>query len=182
MEKISINLLPPEIEVSAQQKSNKDILVTVSISLLVLSIVVSAIMLGFELYQKSNLSKTEQNLKELKNQVALLDEEEKLNFVLKNRLQGISTIYPRDIFQSKSYNFLTSLIPQDLRFLVYSVNRTGKASVSGDTISNPALGTFFDRLTDPASNEGRINTTNIDSLSLVQNGRIRFDLTIVLKE
>lgn len=182
MEKISINLLPPEIGVLAQQKSNQNVLVTFSVALLVLSITVSMIMLGFELYQKSSLSKAQEELTTIKNQITSLDQEEKLNFVLKNRLQGISKIYPRDLYQSKTYNFLTSLVPQDMRFLVFSVGQSGKVALSADTVSSSALEEFFNSLTNPASSEGRITATNIDNLSLVQNGRIKFDLTIAFKE
>ncbi len=182
MEKISINLLPPEVGVLAQRKSNKNVLVVISVVLLVLSIAVSMIMLGFELYQKSSLSEVQKKSATIKNEITSLSEEEKLNFVLKNRLQKISKIYPRDIYQSKSYNFLTSLAPQDMRLLLYSVDQTGKISLSADTMSNPALETFFNNLTDPAISEGRIKTTNIDNLSLIQNGRIKFDLTIAFKE
>lgn len=147
---------------------------------LVLTIILSATILGMEIYQRLKLSEAEKKLNNTKEQVSFLHEEEILSFVLKNRLKSISSLNEQDSLPPQSFNLIVALMPADIRMLTFSIGKNGQTSFSGDTTNILALETFFGNLTDSSVNEGKIAAAKVDNLSRGANGNIRFDLTIIL--
>lgn len=180
MEKLAINLLPPEFGVEAKNKTKKQTILRVSIIFLVLTIIAAGIVLGMEIYQRLNLTKTEKQIEAAKGQITALHDAESLNFLLKSRLNSITNINSQNPFDAQTFNLITILMPPDVRMLTFNIGRNNQITIAGDTTSNPSLQVFFNNLIDPSSNEGKIQSVNIESLSLGQNGRIRFDLTLTL--
>lgn len=180
MDKISINLIPVQLETLKKDQAKKKILNRVSVTLLVIMIGLSSTILSLELFQRLNLSKSENDLKGIKNEISSYHDKEALIFVLKNRLTTVLSIVNRDSSQSQAYNLITSLMPSDVTLLSFSVNKGGQVALSGDTSSILSLNTFFNNLTDPVSNHGGVLGAKVENLNRVQSGKINFDLVITL--
>lgn len=182
MEKISINLLPPELGAEKKEQAKKRLIVNLSVILLVVTIIITASILGFELYQRLNLSQEDKKLQSVKSKIEALHEEEVLNFVLKNRLEAISRITQDESPQAQLFKMILAITPKEVRMLGFSMPKEDEISISADTSSNNALDQFFNNLTDPVKNEGKISKSQINTLSLGSTGRIKLELTINLSK
>lgn len=179
-DKITINLLPAEIAVQKKAVVKKKIIIRVCIGLLSTTVVISLIVFVFGLFQNLTINKTEQTTSEVKNKITLYKDQEGLVFTLKDRLAEVNRLFKKETYPLQGYTLISSLAPSGVNILNISTDRAGVMKVDGNTISTKLLDDFFNNLTNPANNEGKILSAKIDSLSRKQNGTISFELQITL--
>lgn len=178
MAKISINLLPPELTSTRQEKTKRDLSVKASIAFVIVMVVFTGSVLALRLSQNLSLKQKESTLEGNRKRVATLEKEEGLVVVVKKRLSAISVVRNAESDQAQSFILLNALTPQTVQLFTFNANKSDQVTLSGETASTQALQTFFNNLTDPAINEGKITGVNVDNLNKGQTGRIHFDLIV----
>lgn len=179
MNKLSINLLPPELNISRQESVRKKLIFRSSVGFLVVTIAAVIILLTLVLGSNLQRQNLEAEFENLKAKVASLKDNEFILSVLKGRIGSISSVLQKPSTEIEAYNLITLLMPQGIALQNFSIEKSKKVTLSAET-SNPAtLDNFFNKLTDPKSHDGRIQSVKLSNLN-VGGGRIKFDLSLVL--
>lgn len=180
MDKLKINLIPPEIKERAKKQQKKARVIKVSVGILVVLIVITIALIGGVVLQNGKLQSLNNELEQQRTQISQLKDNEATIFFLKNRIDTINQ-YDRNKYpQGEVFELMRKLIPPGINMTYLQVNKTETVSFQGDTVSSAALELFFNNLMNPAKNEGRIAGVSVDSLSKTQAGSIVFDLKIKL--
>lgn len=182
MEKISINLLPPELKFEKSQEKKKALIAKISVLALIVMIGITAFGLSLRVYQKVEVSRLEGQIAGLKNSLSSLGETESMVTTLKGRLQSISQINTSDPKTMNAFNLIYQLFPQDIKVGSFTVDKTGQVQITGEAPTLGSLQSFFNNLTDPSLNQGKVKSIKINSLSKTTLTNIRFDITIALNE
>lgn len=178
MDRISINLLPPELKLSKKKEKKKQLAVRISVSVLVLMIIITGSLIGMSVMQSSSLETESRRLESLQTQVSTYKEAEGIAYLLKNRLSGIEQAAGRKFPQTEAFNMLTQLTPDLVNLYAFKVDKASKVNLQGLTDYPGALETYFTNLTDPKINEGKVTKVTVNSLNKGTTNTIRFDLNI----
>lgn len=180
MDKIKINLLPPEIKEKEKKDVRQSLINKISIALLGVLILFTSGILAVVIYQGSTINLLNADIEKEKSRIQSQKDKETIVFLLKNRIDTINQFTNKRYKQGEIYDLITGLFPQDVALRTILVDKTTKVAVLGNTESPLALQTLFDNLTDPKTNEGKIETVTVENLSNNQSGKINFDLSINL--
>lgn len=178
MEKISINLLPIELRAESKKNTKQSLAIRVSVGILVLVIICSLGVLIWTFYLKSSLQESSDRLAKVTQVIQDQKDKEGLAVILKSRLDIITKLTQKESSQTESFNLITSLLPSDIKMLTFTVDKTGVIRLTAFTTSLPSMQTFFNNLTDPKKNEGKIISTRVESLNKNLDGNYNFELSI----
>lgn len=178
MSAISINLLPEELANKDKFETKKSRVIRLSIGVLLVMILISSTTLLVRILQNRSLQVANQQLDSDRAKVASLKDKEGLVFYLKQRLDAINTLSNQESPQAKSFNLITNLAPVGLKISSLSIDKNGGVTLSVTSPTTDDLNSFFNNLTDPEENQGRIAKVTIDSFSRVSGGQYRADLTV----
>lgn len=178
MDKLKINLIPPEIKEKAKKEAKRSLVIRISIGLLGLLILATSGILAVIIFQNVTLQSLNASLEEEKGKVAKLKDKEAVVFFLKNRLDSINKFSATRYTQSDVFELITSLYPVGVDVLSLKIDRTEKVQLQGKTDSTASLDSLFNNLTDPKINEGKIASVSVESLNRGQDGSIKFSLII----
>jgi len=181
MDRISINLLPPELKLSKKKEQKKQWAMRVSVGVLVGMILATSSLIAVSVVQSALLSSEERKLENLKNQVATYKEAEGIASLLRNRLTGILQANQKKYPQTEAFIMLTKLTPEEVNLFAFKVDKSLKASLQGQTNSPARLEEYFTNLTDPKVNEAKINRVTVNNLNKGVAETIRFDLDVTAK-
>lgn len=182
MDKLKINLIPPEIKEIVRKDAKRILINKVSIGLLGLLIFLTAVILAVVVYQKASLNKVNSSIEQTKAQINKNVDKEAILKLLKNRLDTINQFTENRYKQGEVFKLISSLFPPGITMDSLEIEKTSKVAISGSTEGTTSMQNFFNNLTDPKMNEGKIASVSIESLSLSQKGGIRFDLKVNLSE
>lgn len=180
MDKIHINLLPKELELSSQDQKKRKLIFRSSIGILSLIVVASGLVLGYRISQEVNLKSEVQKVETIKAEIPKYKDQEVTALELKNRADSVLKLenIPQDV--PLSYILINSLTPPSVRLLSYTVDKTGSIKVNGETFLTSELQKFFDNLTNQKMHQGKIEGVTVESLGLNAGSAIKFDLDIKL--
>lgn len=178
MDRININLLPPELKEIKKREKKRSLIIRLSIGMLVLMVIATTILLISVVLQNRKISLANQKLGTTKNEVNNYKKQEAVAVVLKSQLDTISTLFSKEFPQAQAFNLVNALTPAQIRVYSFSINKSNKIVLQGETQNTSSLETFFNNLIDPKFNEGKISKVVVDSLNRNREGKIRFDLTI----
>lgn len=181
MDKLKINLIPPEIKEKAKKASKRSLVIRVSIGLLGLLILLTSGILSVIIFQSVTLQSLNSNLEQEKAKVANLKDREAVVYFLKNRIDTINKFSATRYSQSEIFELITSLYPEGLNVLSLQIDRSKKVQLQAETSSTKSLDDFFQNLTNPKVNEGKIASVSVEGLNRGQSGVIRFNLIINLQ-
>lgn len=182
MDKLKINLIPPEIKEKAKKAAKRSLLIRISIGLLGLLILFTSLILGVIIFQNATVQALTAEIETEKNNVGALKDKEAVVFFLKNRIDTINKFSDEHYKQGEVYELISSLIPQGVNVTSIQVDKSDKVSLSGETTATSYLDVFFNNITDPNTNEGKIISASVESLNKAQSGILRFSLVINMKE
>lgn len=180
MDKLKINLIPPEIKEQAKKEAKRSLMVKVSIGLLGLLIILTVSILAVIIFQNAVLQALNKDLEEQKTKIASLDEKEAVVFFLKNRIDGINQFSKNQDEKESIYELIRKLTPVEISLASLQIDKTNIVSFQGNTNSTAALDVLFNNLIDPKTSEGKIASVSVESLSKTQNSNITFNLAINL--
>lgn len=182
MDKLKINLIPPELKELAKKDAKRSLVNRISVLLLGVLVLITAGILGVVIYQSVSLSVLNASIEQERLRVNSFKDREAVVRLLKNRIDTINQFTGNRYKQGEIFNIMISLFPPDVVLKSILVNKTSSVAISGETEDTRALQNFFNNLTDPRVNEGKIASVNIESLSQSQTGGIRFDLKVNLAQ
>lgn len=178
MDRININLLPPELKESKKREKRRSLVTGLSIGLLVLMVLITGALLVVVVLQNRRITEANKNLENTKIEVNSYKQQEAIAVVLKSQLSTIDSLIKHEFPQAQAFNLINALTPEGIRIFSFSINKANKIVLQGETSDTFALETFFNNLIDPKFNEGKISKVVIDSLNRDRDSKIRFDLSI----
>jgi hypothetical protein len=179
MSKLSINLLPPELEANKKKAKRRALINRLSVSLLAFMVALSAVGLVLDIIQSLNVKNLDRKVDSVKAEVTKQKKQEELVLVLKDRISGINNLLNNDTPHAKAFNLITKLVPDSVKINNFSIDKKGVVLLGGETTSPTYLSAFFNNLTDPTINENKISQVTVESLS-VSPSTIKFDMSIGL--
>ncbi len=180
MDKLKINLIPPEIKEQAKKEAKRSFIVKISAALLGVLILFTAGLLAVIVFQNMALQSLNTQLEEEKAKIAGLKENEAVVFFLKNRIDSINQFSDGHYKQGETYDLISSLIPPGINLVSLQIDKTPTVNLQGDTAATVALNNFFNDLMDSGKNEGKIASVSVESLNRSQSGNIGFNLVITM--
>lgn len=180
MDKLKINLIPPEIKEKAKKEAKRTLLVRISVGLLGVLILITVGILVIIIIQNATLQSLNAELEQDKSEIGSLKESEAVVFFLKNRIDTINRFSNTSYKQGETYDLISNLIPEGIELSYLQIDKTESVGMQGETNTTSALNIFFTNLMDPSKNEGKIAKVSVESLSRSQDGRLIFDLKITM--
>ncbi|EKD90604.1 MAG: hypothetical protein ACD_30C00112G0045 [uncultured bacterium] len=180
MNKLEINLLPPELNISKKESLRKKLVFRTSFGFLVLTILATIVLFALVITKNFQLNNKTSSIETLVNSINSHKEQESLASVLRARVNSINALLKKESPEVEAYNLITILMPPNVNLINLSLDKNRKMLLTGETSNFALLDSFFTNLTDPKIHLGRINGTSINSLSVTQGSRVKFDLTINL--
>lgn len=180
MDKLKINLIPPEIKAKVKKQAKRSLITRISIGLLGLLIIFTSLILAGVIFQKAALQSLDSEIEKEKQQVGTYKDKEAVVTFLKNRIDTINQYANTQYHQGEIFELITKLFPSGVRLSGLQVDKNPVALLQGETEDTASLDQFFSNLTDPKTNEGKIASVSVESLNKSANGKIRFDLHITI--
>ena len=178
MDRISINLLPPALKENKQLTRRKRLINLASIGLLGFLIFVTTCLIITSVIENTKLNQENTTLTALNNNLNSLKEKEVALIILKKRINSISQIIDKQYPPTASFSLITSLLSSGIEMQSFDVDQTSKVTLHGTSVDAASLQQFFDNLTDPKINDGKVTKTVIANLSRGASPQLIFDLEI----
>lgn len=182
MDKIKLNLLPPEIKELAKKHAKQSLVNKISIGLLGFLILVTSSILAGVIFQGVSLNSLNTQIEKEKARIGREKDTEAVVRLLKNRIDTINEFSGKKYKQREVFDLITGLFPQGVNLNSLQINKTPRVVLQGETGSTIALQDFFDNLTNPKNNEGKITAVVVENMNRNLQGRINFELSISLAE
>ncbi len=180
MTKININLLPPGLAQERKDVAKKTLIIRISVGILLLVIILAVSIFTFSLFLNQDLRAASKETENKRNKITSLKDIEGLASTLKNRLDIISKVSEKESYQAQMFNLISTFVPGDLKITSFTQAKENTINLSGETSNTKSMELFFNNLTDPKTNEGKVASVKVDSLNRNPNSLIRFDLTVTL--
>ena len=178
MDKLKINLIPPEVKAKAKKDAKRALGVRISVGLLGVLILITSGILAVIIYQSVTVQALNSEIENQKTAIVKLRNKEAIAFFLKNRIDTINQFALTQNQQSDMFVLINSLFPAGIDLLSLQIDKSDKVQLQAETLSTLSLENLLNSLTDPDENEGRIASVSVDSLNRNQAGLIRFSLTL----
>lgn len=182
MDKIKLNLLPPEIKNFAKKAAKQAKINRISIGLLGFLIIATSGILAAVIFQGASLSSLNSQIEQEKARITEEKDTEAVVRLLKNRIDTINEFGERKYKQRAVFDLITGLFPEGVKLRTIQINRTPRVIVGVETDNTVSLQKLFDNLSDPKANEGKITSVVVESMNRSLLGKISFELTINLAE
>ncbi len=181
MDRISINLLPIDLKENKKLLYKKKLVNLISSITVVILIVVTGILVILSVIQNSQVGKEETDISRLENTLSSLKEKEASVVILKKRLASISQVIKHKYPQTDSFLLVSSLLPENVTLQNFVAEQPNTVTLQGIAANAASLQHFFDNLTDPKINEGKITKTVISNLNRGNSPQLNFDLEVSVK-
>lgn len=182
MDKIKINLLPPEIKEKAKKEAKQSLINKTSIALLGVLILITSSILAIVIFQGTSVNLLSSDIEKEKSRIQGKKDAEAVIRLLKNRIDTINQFATKRYKQREIFDLITSSPPQGVVLNTVHVDKSTKIVIAGQTGTTALLQKFFNNLTDPKVNEGKIASVTVESLNRNQLGKINFELSVHLAE
>lgn len=180
MNKISVNLLPPELLSAQKKSSNMAKLNVIAIAALILTIITTTLILTVKIIQASRLQSEKNQLDSLNAELQTFESQDRLQAQLKSRIQQIFSIKTSNPGLVEKIDYSTKLIPSDFRLNHLSFDKNGNVLLSVESTGAAKLKGFFDSLTNP-QNQGKISQVLLESLTRGKDDKYTYDLNLEIK-
>lgn len=181
MDRISINLLPLNLKENKHLLYKKKLVSAASIGFLGLLVVFSIVLIALSVIQNRQLESETASLAKAQLTLSSFKEKEAAVIILKKRLDSISQIMKQKYPQTDSFLLIDSLLPPETTIQSFRVDQTNIVNLQGSSETASSLQQFFDNLTDPKINEGKVIKTVISNLNRGSSPKLGFDLAISTK-
>ncbi len=178
MEKITINLLPPEVNLAQKQGQKFYKIRVLSIAVMVILTFLSSTVFALRILQSQNLTLAREKFEQAQGKVSELKDQEAKLQVLKSRVTNIRQIKSNPSKQSQLFNLISAIIPPSIIVNSFGADRAGNVNLSAITADYLSLDLFLRDLVDPQINEGKIGAVDIENLSRGRDGVYRTNLKI----
>ena len=181
MDKIAINLLPPELVNVKRASAHKSLLFKASVGVLIVVIGVTGTLLFVNLIQNQVLSQANQQSQEAHQQLDSLSSQQAVIFSLKQRLGTINTLISTTSATEQTLGLISSLLPADVQVDSINIDNKDAVTLSVKANSSESFNTLVNNLTDPNLNQGQITSATLNSLSEKGDLIYQAEIGVVMK-
>lgn len=178
---IKVNLLPLEVILLKRQGVKLIIINWLSIGVLVFLIFLTSIVLTLRISQRTDLTKAQNSLNYVQDQIGKQNTKEGELLMLKQRVDKIRSINSGDIKQRAVFNLITSLLPYSVLIHDFSVDKSGNTVLSLSSADINLLDGLITDLIDKEKNSDLVDKIRMDGLALGQDSLYRLNLKITVK-
>lgn len=178
---VDINLLPEEEREKASQEALRKRLSIFSVVILIITVIALVSTFSFWGVQKRNEQSLKDKIKDKERQVTEYNQVESLHRVLKDKSQGLISIFSKQKDFGQLLDQFSQLIPSGVSLSDFSANETGKLTAAGKAASSSEFSNFLLTLTDKEKGGNLFSSVSIDSLSRNDKGQYQFSMSANLK-
>ncbi len=178
MDKISINLLPPEFRQEELKQKKFYKIQVMGVMIIFLMAFLTSMSIALRILQSHNISQVQLSVNAQEQKVSDLKGTQASLLLLKNRLGVIGQYLGTPSKQTFAYALIDQLVGTAISINALSIDRTGDVSIVGLIPDSVALETLIESLTTKEKNENKISQISIDSLSRGKDGVYRISLKI----
>src|SRR3989344_2808936 len=161
MDKLRINLIPPELKELAKKDAKRSLVNRISILLLGVLILITSGILSVVVYQSMVLDSLNDSLAQEVSKLDSVKDKEVIVKLLKNRLDVINQFTSSRYKQGEIFNIITNLIPPGIKVASIQINKTPVIVITGETEDSQIFNSLLGNLTDPKINEGKITSVGV---------------------
>lgn len=180
MDRISINLLPPELSKVKKKNIKEELVIKSSLFVLVAMVIATSVLFSLVVASGQELKKQTASEEDFKAKLNQFKEQESLALLLKGRLGTINTLIQKENPQVKAFNIVNRLKPDGIKILTLNTDKGNLATFQGETSSPQSLQDLLNNLSDPSIHENKVKSTNVESLNYNANRKVIFNLQISL--
>lgn len=178
MERININLLPPEFRAEQVKKIKFYKAQMVGVAVILTMFFLASLTVSLRLLQNYQIKQAQVQLVQAEQKVLDVKEQQTQLMLLKNRLAQIEKFLGVTSKQTTLYNLIASILPESLTVSTISVDKAGVVSIVAVAPSVQTLDDLVSKLTQKETNEDKIQSLSIDTLSRGREGVYRVSLTV----
>ncbi len=174
MDKLSINLLPVELEASKKKSQHKLLISKSSLAVLMTMLILTAFSLLTGIVQRLTIGRINGQIEQQKTAVGSFSRQEALALNLRNRIDLINTVAKKEPLSSQMFNLITTLTPPGVTLAGINSSKGAQTSLIGEGTSAESVQLFFDNLSDPKKTNKKINKVHLESLT----SQMKFNLAV----
>lgn len=176
--KVLVNLLPPEVLLQRRQSFKLSLANKLSIVALVSLVFFSSVTLAFRLTQNAQMKNAENDLAFATEKINTLKPREQDAILLKGRLESIQKLIGGDDKRKAIFNLVVYLALPNMQISDVSVDPQGGMNISMISRTLESFDDFLSKLSHKETNSGIIQKVYLESLSMGRDGTYRFTLKI----
>lgn len=178
MEKISINLLPPEFTAEEVKKTKFYRIQALGISIILLMIFLSIVTVSLRILQSNRIKVAQIEAEELERKVSSLSSRQASLVLLKSRLDAINQTLGTSSKPAEMYTLVNNLLPPTLKVSSVAVGREGSILISALAPDVQTLDQIFSDLLDKEKNENKVSKVSIEALNRGREGIFRVSFQV----
>lgn len=178
MEKISINLLPPEFTAEQVKKAKFYKIQGIGVVAILVMVFLSSLTVALRILQSQNISEAQTILNEKEQQVLGLKGRQASLILLKNRLTAVSKYLGVSSKQASVYKFINDLLPPTFGINSLTVDKSGEILILAVVSDVITLDNFISTLISDESGQGKVSQLSIENLNRGRDGIYRVGLKI----
>lgn len=183
MSKVSINLLPPELENVKKERARRALINQISIIILVAIIAVAGGVLALRFSQNATLSDLNSKVESATNTISspLYRKKEALVTTVKTRVTNTTTALNKVYPSTDAYQLVKKLTPENVKVTNLVIENKGKMTITIETNTTADLDQFLNNLVDPEKNDKRITQTSVESVNRGKTDTMRVEVGAILE-
>lgn len=178
MEKLSINLLPPEFTAEEVKRAKFYKVQILGVSVILFVAFLASLTIALRILQTHNIRQVEAQVSEEEQRVNNLKDRQASLLILKNRLTAINQYLGVSSQQSAIFKLVSEFLPQSMTVSSLSIDRLGQMLISAVVPDVLTLDEFILSLTTKDKNQDEIAQVSIESLNRGKDGIYRLSLKI----
>lgn len=182
MEKISIDLLPPEFAAEEAKLGKFYKIQALGISIILLMIFLSIVLVSLRILQSNLVKSAQTQASEAEGKIASQSSKQASLMLLKSRLDTIQNYLSTPSKQVELYNLVAKLVPPTIDLSAVSVGADGTVLISALVPDVNALDRIFTDLLDKEKNKGKIAKVSIEALNRGKDGIFRVSFKVEAKK
>lgn len=181
MEKIKINLLPPEYTTELLKQIKFDKVQAIGLASMIVVAFISSLITTFALIQAQSVKQAQARLNTVESQVNQLKDTQAQVLLLKNRLTSINKYLEVPSKQSAMYELMSKLLPGSANLGSMAIDRSGDVLASVVVSDASVVDDMFGDFLNNEKNENRIDSVLVENISLGKNSIYTLNFRIKTK-
>lgn len=182
MANIAIDLLPKEFRVEEIKRAKFVKVQIIGLGVILFIIFISSLIVALRILQSQRIAQINAKLTLLEKRVTDQKETQSALVLLKNRLNAIANYLGVPSRQAQMHKLVEGLLPSSVSLNTISVGRGGEILILGTTPSGDSVDELLNNLITKDSNEDKVQSVSMESLSRGKDGIFRINFKVLPKK
>ncbi|OGE30678.1 hypothetical protein A3C59_03110 [Candidatus Daviesbacteria bacterium RIFCSPHIGHO2_02_FULL_36_13] len=175
---ILINLLPIEFKQENTKKAKFYKIQKIGITTILAVVFLSSLTVALRILQSQGISNITTEVTQVQAKISNLKDTEDSLFVIKNRLTTINQYLGISSKPTEIYDFVSKLLPSSMAINSINVENSGEISILASSSDIVPIDNLVDQLLYTPTNQNKISSVSIDSLSKGRDGIYRISFRV----